>query len=48
MSEQEKSVATKLAEAFEALPAHKKEYMLGFADGVAATKETEPEKEAGR
>lgn len=43
MSEKEKTVAAKLAEAFEALPDNKKEYLLGFAEGVAATKGGAPD-----
>lgn len=42
MSEQEKTVAKRLADAFDALPAPKKEYLLGFADGVVATKPPAP------
>ena len=35
MSEKEKAVAERLAEAMNALPEAKKEYLLGYADGVA-------------
>lgn len=36
MSEKEKDTAKTLAEAFEALPDSKKEFLLGYAEGVAA------------
>jgi hypothetical protein len=36
MSEQERTAAEKLAQAFEVLPVTKKEYLLGYADGVSA------------
>ena len=39
MSEQEKNVSKTLTDAFDALPENKKEYLLGFAEGVAAMKE---------
>lgn len=39
MSEKEKAVAQALADAFNALSDNKKEYMLGFAEGVAAMAE---------
>lgn len=39
MSEEQKKTAKALAEAFEALPDEKKEYLLGFAEGVAAATE---------
>ena len=38
MSEKDKAVAQRLAEAFESLPESKKEYLLGYADGVAGAK----------
>lgn len=38
MSEQEKTVAQRLTAAFDALSENKREYLLGFADGVVATK----------
>ena len=38
MSEKEKLVAEKLAEAFDALPESKKERLLGYAEGVADMK----------
>lgn len=51
MSETEKTMCAKLAEALEALPPEKKEYMIGYAEGVAAmkaraTKTEEEEKSA--
>ncbi|MBP3656670.1 MAG: hypothetical protein J6K32_08250 [Clostridia bacterium] len=52
MSEKEKEIGKRLAEAFDALPAGSKEYFLGVADGIAlmhARKEqekTEEEKSA--
>ena len=36
MSEKEKKIAKALAEAAKALPDEKKEYLLGYAEGVAA------------
>lgn len=36
MSEETKKLGAALAEALEALPEHKREYILGFAEGVAA------------
>lgn len=36
MSEHEKAIAKKMADAIKALPDRKKEYFLGFADGVEA------------
>lgn len=36
MSEETKKLGEALAEAFDALPEHKREYILGFAEGVAA------------
>lgn len=47
MSEKGKAVAEKLAEAFDVLPEAKKEYLLGYADGVAgmAAKQTQEAKE---
>ncbi|HMM32120.1 MAG TPA: hypothetical protein PKB13_10120 [Clostridia bacterium] len=36
MSDKEKEVAQALADAFNALSDNKKEYMIGFAEGVAA------------
>ena len=43
MSEREKTIAKKMAEAIKALPDEKKEYVLGFAEGVAAMKRKEAE-----
>lgn len=39
MSEQEKEIAKTLAEAFNALPDDKKEYLIGFAEGVVTMAE---------
>lgn len=39
MSGREKTVCKTLAEAFEALPDGKKEYLLGFAEGVIAARD---------
>lgn len=36
VSEETKKLGAALAEALEALPEHKREYILGFAEGVAA------------
>ena len=36
MNDKEKGIAKTLADTFEALPDSKKEYLLGFAEGVAA------------
>ena len=36
MSEREKALAESIAEAVKVLPAEKKEYLLGYAEGVAA------------
>ena len=36
MSEREKQIAEKLAAACEQLPESKKEFLLGYAEGVAA------------
>lgn len=36
MSEKEKEIAKSLAEAFNVLPDTKKEYLIGYAEGVAA------------
>ena len=36
VSEKEKKIAKALAEAAKALPDEKKEYLLGYAEGVAA------------
>lgn len=38
MSNKEKTVCKTLAEAFEALPDGKKEYLIGFAEGVIAAR----------
>lgn len=44
MTEQEKSIAKNIVKAFESLPDDKKEYLIGFADGVAAMKGKEETK----
>lgn len=36
MSEKEKQTASKIAEAMNKLPEEKREYLIGFAEGVAA------------
>ena len=38
MSKKEKAICKTLAEAFEALSDNKKEYLLGFAEGVIAAR----------
>ena len=42
MSKEEMKIAKKLADAFNALPESKKEYLLGFAEGVAAVGGSNP------
>lgn len=42
MSKEEMKIAKKLADAFNALPESKKEYLLGFAEGVAAAGSNSP------
>lgn len=46
MSEKEKAVVTKLAEAFDALPEAKRERLIGYAEGVADMKAQQEEREA--
>lgn len=46
MSEREKQIAENLVDAFTKLPASKKEFLLGYAEGVAAMTERGREKEA--
>ena len=41
MSQEEKKLAKKLAETVKALPPDKREYLIGFAEGVAAAKKQE-------
>ncbi len=41
MSEKERKIGKKLATTFEALPEKGKEFLLGFMEGVAASKERE-------
>lgn len=48
MSEKEKDTAKTLAEAFEALPDSKKEFLLGYAEGVAAMAEKKSKSPSGR
>lgn len=47
MAEQEMQIIRNMAEAIAELPAEKKQYFMGFADGVAAmasqVKDTDPE-----
>lgn len=44
MSEEQKKTAQTLADAFTALPDEKKEFLLGFAEGVAAATEQKKNK----
>jgi hypothetical protein len=44
MNEQEKAVVQSIVKAFDALPDEKKEYLIGFAEGVAAMKSKEKSK----
>ena len=46
MSKEEKTIAKSLAEALQILPDGKREYLIGFAEGVAARrmKRSEPRK----
>lgn len=46
MSEREKQIAENLVDAFAKLPDSKKEFLLGYAEGVAAMAERGREKEA--
>ena len=43
MSEKERHIAEKLADACEKLPDNKKEFLLGYAEGVAAMAEKQKE-----
>lgn len=44
MSQEEKKLAKKMAETVKALPPEKREFLIGFAEGVAAaTSKSEPE-----
>lgn len=46
MSEKEREIGKKLAATFDALPEKGKEFLLGFMEGVAASKDREkPDKE---
>ena len=42
MSKEEKKIASALTAAFKALPESKKEFLLGYAEGVAAMAKQEP------
>lgn len=44
MSEKEKHIAEKLAKACEILPDSKREYLIGYAEGVAAMADRQAEK----
>lgn len=48
MKPEDRKVVRTLSEAFQALPDNKKEYLIGFAEGVVAAKNQENEKEADR
>lgn len=41
MANDEKKAVKTLSKAFEALPENKKEYLIGFAEGVVAIKESQ-------
>ena len=45
MNDKEKGIAKTLADTFETLPDSKKEYLLGFAEGVAAMAEGQKSEE---
>ena len=40
MTNQDKQIGNRLLETFNALPDNKKEYLIGFAEGVAAMSES--------
>lgn len=46
MNDKEKEVVESLTKAFEALPEGKKEFLLGYAEGVAAMQNKQEEKSA--
>lgn len=46
MSQEEKRIAKKIAEAAEMLSPAKKEFLLGFAEGVAAANESKEDENA--
>lgn len=48
MSEREKQICQALAKALEAIPEEKKEYFLGFAEGVEAAISSGAEKDPGK
>lgn len=47
MSKEEKTIAKSLAEALQILPDGKREYLIGFAEGVAAMAEAVRERTNG-
>lgn len=47
MSEKERNIADSLAHTFELLPDSKREYLIGYAEGVAAMAEKASEKSNG-
>ena len=48
MSEETRKLGVALAEALEVLPEHKREYILGFAEGVAAMAAAKAEQAPGQ
>lgn len=47
MSEKEKTICKTLEKALSSIPESKKEYFLGFAEGVEAANQNQAEKEQG-
>lgn len=45
MSNRDKETLRKITQAFKDLPPEKREYLIGYAEGVAAMSETKPPKE---
>lgn len=45
MSDKERDIVKAISEAMKKLPESKKEYLIGYADGVAAMAEKKEEKE---
>ena len=45
MGKEEKQIAKKLAETVKALSPDKREYLIGFAEGVAAANESKPQED---
>lgn len=43
MTSQDKQIGNRLLETFNSLPENKKEYLIGFAEGVAAMSENKQE-----